>query len=248
MKIVRRVIRKAARHRAKRRGIHPPILNEAVNFEKRCIFIAVPKTGTTSVRLQIRPQGPPLINNPHLDIVQVRDLLYVHLLRNALGKNRAFPSESTPSNAEIRDQAAATFTDLFKFSAVRNPWARAASIYSRREGVETREELSFADFCAKHYYASDTCIHPTRHRNQLDWLCDEHSRCVMDYVYKLEEFDKAIGEIANRTDGRIILQNQVANKNPESASRSYRDLYNQETKSIIAKRFEKDIDHFKYAF
>jgi hypothetical protein len=226
----------------------PLILNEAVNFEKQVIFIAVPKTGTTSVRSQLRQEGIPLIRNPHLDIVQVRDSLYVYFLRRALGGNKSFPSDSVLTNAEIRTQAKDVFLTFFKFSAVRNPWARAVSLYSRREGVITKDKLSFGEFCKNHFYASDTCGQPTLHHNQLDWLCDEEGQCIMDYVYKLEDFDQAIKEIAERTNGRLQLATKTANRNPSSLSRSYRELYTEETRNMIAKRFERDIDYFKYTF
>jgi hypothetical protein len=224
------------------------MLNEAVNFEKQCIFIAVPKTGTTSVRSQLRQQGIPLIGNPHLNILQVRDCLYVYFLKQALGQNKSFPSECISSDADLRLKAKETFESLFKFSAVRNPWARTVSLYSRREGVKTRGIISFEEFCKNHCYASDTCLHTTLHQNQLDWLCDENGRCIMDYIYRLEDFDQAINEIAERTNGRVQLERKNANRNPNSDSRSYRDLYTEETRKLIAKRFEKDIDRFKYTF
>lgn len=225
-----------------------PVFNEAVNFEKRCIFIAVPKTGTTSVRSQLRQEGDAFIPNPHLDILQVRDSLYVYFLANALGRNRTFPSASVPADAELRARAAEVFQTYFKFSAVRNPWARAVSLYARREGVQVRGRLSFEAFCRDHFHASDTCRQPTRHRNQLDWLCDESGRLAVDYVYRLEDFEDAIGEIERLTNGRVRLARRTANSNPDSRSLSYRDVHTQETRAIIAQRFEKDIDYFKYAF
>ena len=224
------------------------ILNEAVNFDKQCIFIAVPKTGTTSIRAQLKQKGIPLIRNPHLNIVQIRDALYVYFLKQALGKNESFPSESVPSDADLRSKAKEVFDSFFKFSAVRNPWARAVSLYSRCEGIKTRDKILFEEFCKNHLYASDTCRHPTSHQNQLDWLCDENGRCIMDYVYRLEDFDKSVNEIAERTNGRVQIERMHANRNPNSESRSYRDLYTEETRKLIAKRFEKDIDNFKYTF
>lgn len=95
-------------------------------------------------------------------------------------------------------------------------------------------------------YASDSCRHPTLHHNQLDWICDEDGQCIMDYVYRLEDFDQAINEIAERTDGRIQLASKKANQNPNSGSESYRDLYTEETRKLIASRFQKDIEFFKY--
>ncbi len=224
------------------------ILNEAVNFEKQCIFIAVPKTGTTTVRSQLRQKGAPFIRNPHLNIMQIRDSLYVYLLKQSLGQNTSFPSQSVPADAELRAKARDIFDTFFKFSAVRNPWARAVSLYFRREGVECRGSMSFEEFCKNHIYASDTCHHPTLHKNQLDWMCDDRGQCLMDYVYRLEDFDKARKEIAEQTDGRVLLEDKNVNRNPESNSRSYREFYTETTKKLIAKAFEKDIDRFKYTY
>jgi hypothetical protein len=173
-------------------ALEPFILNEAVNFEKKCIFIAIPKTASSTVRFQLSQRGNPLIGNPHLSILQIRDSLYVYFLMQVLGRNESFPSVSVPSDTDLRAQAKKIFDSFFKFSAVRNPWARAVSLYSRREGVVTKDKFSFTDFCKNLLYASDTCRHPTLHHNQLDWLCDEDGHCIMDYVYRLEDWDKAI--------------------------------------------------------
>ena len=248
MEQIKKIIRKVIGNTPRPQKSKPLMLNEAVNFEKRAIFIAVPKTGTTSVRQQLKQNGTPLIGNPHLNIVQVRDSLYVYFLKLSLGKNKSFPSESIPTDADLRASANDVFKTFFKFSAVRNPWARAASLYYRREGLQVNDSLSFDKFCRNHHYASDTCRHPTLHKNQLDWLCDENGKCLMDYVYKLEDFDDAINEIAERTNGRLQLASKTANRNPNSLSLTYRELYTEETKKIIAKRFEKDIDYFKYTF
>ncbi len=223
-------------------------LNEALNLELQCIFIAIPKTGTTTVREQIRPVGIPIIDEPHLSIMQVRDTMYTYLLMKNLSTNLKYPTEGVRTDAEVRQQCREVFESCFKFSAVRNPWARAVSLYFRREGVPVSKLMSFEDFCDQHIYASDTCRRPTLHKNQIDWLVDESGNIVMDYVYKLEEFDDAIKEIRDQTRGRINLVNQQANTNPESKSTKYRDMYNQRTKEIIASRFEKDVDYFKYAF
>lgn len=223
------------------------ILNEAVNFEKEIIFIAIPKTGTTTVRTQIKQTGIPLIGNSHLDICQIQDLIYIYLLKENLGKNRNFPTRNIANDADLRLKSKKIFDTFFKFSAVRNPWARAVSLYSRK-GVKLMENISFEEFCKNHFYASDTCLHPTIHKNQLDWLTSNSGQILMDYIYKVEEFEKAIDEIKERTNGRLILDNIKLNVNPNSKSNNYRDIYNYETRKIIEKRFEKDIDYFKYTF
>lgn len=65
---------------------------------------------------------------------------------------------------------------------------------------------------------------------------------------KLEEFEKEVAKIAEMTGGRVVLQVKSANFNPGSKSRSYRDMYSDKTRRMIAVAFEKDIDMFKYSF
>lgn len=226
----------------------PFFLNEAVNFDKQVIFIAVPKTGTTTVRTQLRQKGKPLIPNPHLNIMQVRDTLYTYLLRVALAQNTEFPTDGVFTDAEIRARTQQVFDTFFKFSAVRNPWARTVSLFFRREGVQVKDNISFETFCERHLYASDTCKQPTLHKNQLDWMIDETGNFAMDYVYKVEKFSKAIKEIEEHTDGRLQLQYIKSNANPNSRSKTYRDLYSDRSRKLIAERFYKDIDFFKYTF
>ena len=228
---------------------HPRELNAAINFELAAIFIAIPKTGTTSIRDQIAPKPPHLIPADHLDLMQLRDALYPHLLVRALNRNRGFPTEGVPSDAEVRAKARKVFEEFFKFSSVRNPWARAVSLYYRGEGVQIpTDTLSFAAFCERHVYASDTCRKPTLHRNQLDWITDETGRIAVDCVYKIEEIDRGIDEVRERTNGRINLEVLRRNVNSRSKSETYRDLYDDATRQLIARHFEKDIDTFKYVF
>lgn len=222
--------------------------NESVNFEKQAIFIAIPKTGTTTVRSQFAQKGNDFIPNPHLSIMQVRDALYTYLLKTSLGKNHQFPSVNVSTDASLRTYAKEIFDSFFKFSSVRNPWDRAVSLFLRGEGVQMRNKLSFDNFCEHHWYASDTCLHPTLHENQLDWLCDETGDCIMDYVYKIEEFEIAISEIEERTNGRVRLKYRKLNTNSKSGSKNYREFYSDRTCNMIAEKFKKDINFFRYTF
>jgi len=226
------------------------LLNEAVNFEREAIFIAVPRTGTTSIRKQLAQPGPKLIDNPHLTILQVRDSLYTHFLLNALGRNRSFPTDAdaVPSDADVRRQAADTFTNFFKFASVRNPWTRALSLYKRRQGLQLSDKMDFETFCETLTYASDTCSHPTRVLNQLDWMTDESGALLVDYVLRLEDLDNGIREINDRTDGRLGLKVLHLNNNPASNPDSYREAYSARARAQVAALFQRDIDHFGYEF
>ena len=228
--------------------MHHVILNEAINFEKKVIFVAIPKNGTTSVRSQLVQRGRALVPNPHLSITQIRDSIYTFLLLKALGQNRSFPSREVQSDEDVRNESKLVFSTFFKFSGVRNPWARAFSLFMRREGIQTVSKISFEQFCENLTYASDTCMHPTLHRNQFDWLCDKSGNCLMDYVFRLEEFDLAVDEISRRSHGRLELKTKRLNSNPKIPSQAYREVYSARSKRLIAERFARDIELFKYQF
>ena len=61
-------------------------------------------------------------------------------------------------------------------------------------------------FIENHLYASDTCVHPTLHKNQLDWISDDNGKILLDYIFKLENFSNAIEDIFERTNGLIRLE------------------------------------------
>ena len=146
--------------------------------------------------------------------------------------------------SQIKNDSASFFSNAFKFSSVRNPWERAVSLFFRKEGVQDQKNLSFDQFIENHLYASDTCVHPTLHKNQLDWICDDNGKILLDYVFKLENFSNAIEDIFERTNGLIRLENTVANKNESSKSSEYRNLYSEKTKNMIAKDSKKTLIHF----
>ena len=245
--------------------------NESVNLELGCIFIAIPKTGTSSIRHQVRSKGPYMISTPHLNIAQVKSILYPYFLTCNLGLNRELPStENVATDQEVREHSKKIFATTFKFASVRNPWARTLSLFKRKEGIQSSEKLTFSEFVQTIRYASDTCHHPLKTKCQIDWLKDKNGKLCMDYIFKLEELDAAINEISELTRNRIKLENIQINtgnsprgklgkaiallqrKNKlnlrQKPTDSYRAAYSDQDKKTIEKLFAEDIDYFKYSF
>ena len=221
--------------------------NEAVNFDLGCIFIAVPKTGTTSIRSQVRSRGPYMIDNPHLTISQIQSIFYPYFLKCSLGRNNNFPfSGEVESDSSVREKSRKLFSKMFKFGSVRNPWARTFSLYRRKEGIQVSSQISFSEFVGAICCASETCVHPLKTVSQLDWFRDENGMVVMDYIFKLEEIGKACEEIRELTGGRVILDNQRRNVNPMKAS--YKDAYTLKDRKLVEKLFQEEIDFFGYIF
>ena len=222
-------------------------VNEAINFPLNCIFVAIPKTGTTSIMDQVASKGNHFIKTPHLTINQLRDIIYPYLLTCNLSTNSSYPTtDFHPSDEDIVNASKKLFDEMYKFGSVRNPWARVYSLYTREEGLESKDKMSFARFIDRLSYSSDTCIHPLRTKCQLDWFEDREGNVIADYIYKVEEMDEAVVKIREQTDGMISIRKKHLNR--VNKPDKYKEIYSGYDKKVVEKLFEKDIDYFKYTF
>ena len=126
-----------------------------ISHRHKCIFVEVPKTGSSSIRAIIG-KSP----KPHMDLSEIKKVMetcwtpydelkhrileYLYLLRS---KRRC---------AEIGRQQ---FNSYFKFGFVRNPWDRVVSLYERTEPLQMKDKMSFDQFVNWIQYSSSTCIH-----------------------------------------------------------------------------------------
>ncbi len=182
-----------------------------VNHQYKCIFIEVPKTGSTSIRDVLG--HPP---KPHLDISEIK--------------------------AEIDDLI---FEEYFKFGLIRNPWDRVVSLYLRNEGLTMKDKMSFEDFVYWIQNSSDTCIHPTPKKNQLDWFTDVNGQILVDRIYKFEKLEEAWEDISKKIN--VYHQLPHLNKNANK-KRHYTEFYTLKTKEVIERKFAIDINYFSYQF
>ena len=127
-----------------------------ISDKLKCIFVEVPKTGTTSIRKIIGDPEKPH-RKPHMNIYQI-----------------------------ARETQKEKFYAYFKFGFVRNPWDRAVSLYERREGLQLKSKMTFDEFIEWMKFSSCTCVHPVPHRYQLDWFVSPHGDVIVDFIGKFE--------------------------------------------------------------
>ncbi len=214
-----------------------------INREFKCIFIEVPKTGSTSIRKIV---GEP--RKPHLDMVEIENKILEH-----------FPFENFHNYTNIdyiyRRTIPRTLraklgrnvlSDYYKFGFVRNPWSRTVSLYNRTEGIQMRNKMSFEEFVQWIEYSSDTCLHPSRKVNQIDWFKNAQGEIAIDYIGKFESLNEDWSRIAKQlgTDRELPHLNQ--NKN--STGKHYTEYYNSTTREIIRRKFIGDIEYLGYDF
>ena len=216
-----------------------------INYKKKCIFIEVPKTGSTSIRNII---GFP--SKPHLDVNEVKkkliktsfdDVVRINLGDNILSKTI---TKLTPKWIK-KKYGIRLFNSFYKFGFVRNPWSRVVSLYLRNEGIQKKNEMTFGEFVSWIENSSDTSIHPSPKKNQLDWFIDENGNVLVDYIGKFETLDKDWQNISSQ----MSMVDELPHENKNSkVNKHYTEYYNEYTKEIIREKFKIDIEYFKYDF
>jgi hypothetical protein len=207
-----------------------------ISQKYKCIFIEVPKTGSTSIRAVL---GHP--KKPHLDIVQTKQELECILQLSYLYDR---PDDAWDPDKPKR-MADSIFEEFFKFGFVRNPWDRTVSLYERKEGIQLSGEMTFEEFVEWINYSSDTCIHPTRHKNQLDWFVNDEGKVLVDFIGRFERLQDDWKQIC----GKLAIDTTLPHVNPNlNCRKHYTEYYSTKTKEMIASKFGVDVEYFGYEF
>jgi hypothetical protein len=213
-----------------------------ISHKLKCIFIEVPKTASTSIR-EVLGFSP----KPHLDIIETkREMISNWPFPKRLGKlsklnefNRLIPTKLRKNTVEKQ------FSNYYKFGFVRNPWDRVVSLYLRKEGIKMSDKLTFEEFTNWIQNSSDTSIHSSVHKNQLDWFLDENGKVIVDFIGKFENLED---------DYKIIMKKLGVDKELPHANNGnnnklhYAEYYTPKTIDIITKKFKVDIEYFGYEF
>lgn len=149
------------------------------------------------------------------------------------------------------------FESYFKFSIVRNPWDRLVSAFTfLRQGGLTKEdrmwaEKNIASFASFHRFVTTwvnfTNIYSYHHFiPQHEFLLDPKTQKLsVDFVGRFENLGLDFQQICRNMNvsAELLEQNKTLGRNMD-----YRTYYDSETKNIVAKVYEKDIELFKYVF
>jgi hypothetical protein len=211
-----------------------------ISHRYRCIFIEVPKTGSTSVRALL---GTP--TKPHQNLWQIRYLMETEWTGGERLRDRLASSAYLwLSKDGRRRRGHRQFDEYFKFGFVRNPWDRLVSLYERREGLMLKDRMSFPDFVDWCRYSSSTCNHALPHRYQLDWFVDPHGKVLADFIGRFETLDRDWETVA----ARLGVESSLPHQNQNPGRKHYTEYYDARTRAIVADRFAVDIEYFGYEF
>lgn len=220
-----------------------------ISHKHKFIYVAIPKTGSQSIRQ---------ILNPFADITSrhLHDDPYYHHTRAK----------------SLRDHFKKNgwdWDEYFKFTMVRNPWAHLVSkwkyinqtVYFHENKIEhvnepfakrSKQLLTKLDFDFNNFvvYWRDANPQSVKHIDmmwycdQIEWILDNEDNNLLDYIGKVENFHESVDHI---TDKIGIPQQQIPHKN-KTNHKHYTEYYNDTTRRIVAEKSAKDIEYFNYKF
>jgi hypothetical protein len=151
------------------------------------------------------------------------------------------------SMAEIQEVLTpGQFDDYFKFSFVRDPWDRIASLYFYRTRRSRNIEKSFERWLQHQWKLIRRGMADKYILAQTEWLKGRDGKIVVDFVGRFENLDNDWGKICDNIGIRTIqLPMKKVGKKHGSV---YRDFYTDRSLKIHKKMYGEDIDYLGYTF
>lgn len=197
------------------------------------IFVAIPKTGTHSVRQALRQHMGPqdleqvgLFVKKHFPIPELARLQHGHL---SLMQIRPY----------LRDEE---WQGFFKFAFVRNPFDRFVSYCA----FMTRDQGSFErdpKGVMRHFLAQPPLQHLLFQPQHL-LITDVAGNLLADHIGRVEEMQRSYDEICER----IGIPTAVLDKVNSSKRADYHQYYDQALIDGVAKLYSRDLELFGYEF
>ena len=143
------------------------------------------------------------------------------------------------------------WSGLFTFSIVRNPWARAFSLFRYRvANEEIPENVNFTEYLRlikriNTRHKATPYVYKGYFYPMSNYIYDHEGKIMVDYIGRYESLQKSFSYIINRiglTDGPSKVFEKLGN------SEDYRQTYTQEGIDIVSQCYADDIENFGYQF
>ena len=204
-----------------------------ISHQHRFISVAIPKTGTHSVRRALRTHlGPD-------DLEQVR--LFVE-------KSFPFPELARLGHGhitllQIRPFIEEAFDSYFKFAFVRNPFDRFVSYCSfmtRQDGAFDRDPKAVM----RRFLFERPPLRHLQFQPQHVFICGEEGELLADELGRVEQMQESYDSIC----ARIGIPSAPLERANSSRRGHYRDYYDQQLIDGVARFYARDLELFGYEY
>lgn len=223
-----------------------------ISHRYKCIFIHIPKCAGTSIETALGHfdnhegrggqdhRSIRMIEKPVLTPAFLSDTENFFELSRRI--RHRFRRVKNPLNQET--VTADQYRNYFKFTFVRNPWARAFSWYKNvmrdeihKKNHQISTQIPFKEFLKR--FSGEGMLKP-----QTYWLKSFDGKLHLDFIGKFEKLEEDFETIKEALDiPEISLPHRISGSNKD-----YRDFYDDESIELIKHIYHKEIDLFNYSF
>lgn len=215
-----------------------------ISHKFKFLSICIPKTATKSLRHTLS-QYIDITGNP-----------------NAKNKETFYQHEIAKSAKQKFIERQWDWNDYFKYTIIRNPWARYASLYTwSQHTYEEFKKLPYESLNPIHKHHLSTFDAMYNKDSKLDnvailkriinsnqsqdefYLID--NQIAVNYIGRMENIDRDFLHICKMVNIDTPPKLKYENK---SYAYSYKDLYNQELVDLVAQKEKYTIDHYGYQY
>ena len=223
-----------------------------ISHQYKCIFIHIPKCAGTSIEAALghfdKYQGRGKQDHRSIRMIE-QPLPAPHLLFSKENYSELmrrlrynFRSSENPNNKITVTKS--QHKSYFKFTFVRNPWARAFSLYKNimRDEIHKRKHRLNAN-CSLNEFLR---LHVGKGmlRPQTYWIKDFKGAIPLDYIGRFENLREDFKTALKMMGApEIILPHRG-----KGSGADYREHYDKESIDIVAKSYQSEIELFGYSF
>ena len=224
-----------------------------ISHKYKCIHIHIPKCAGTSIEKALGHfdghegrngqdhRTIRMIEQPWLNISSITSI--PNLKELFLRARHKMINKTNPKNHET--VTSTQYVKYFKFTIVRNPYARIYSWYTnvlndkvQLQHFRISKDIEFHDYlnrCLKNSYMI---------RQQVYWLKNFEGKIKLDYIGKFEEIDKVFEEISQH----LSIKNISFPHEKKSKIVNYKTCYNDKSIDLVTKYYKDDLKVFNYKF
>ena len=193
-----------------------------ISLTKKYVFIRVFKTGSTTIREELKKNDP----DAGLELLERRNGIRTKHVKSYWIKENIF------------SKLGLNWVEYFKFGFVRNPWDRELSNYFYNHGeLKPPKDVSFKEW-VNIRLQKDGEIY-TSNRPQCEYITD------VDYIARFENFEEEVKYIFNRI-GVSISQPLMHIRKTEH--KPYWEYYDDVDIMKVYEWYKKDIEMYNYEF
>jgi hypothetical protein len=209
-----------------------------ISYDKRCIFIHIPKCGGTSIENVIWPRPE--------DLTEAN--LWWGFVSKYHNKYQTGGLQHLLARQVRSEVGLEIFNSFYKFTIVRNPWDRIVSQFAY---MQTRPDLM--DFIGMQpdteFKAYLGLIQKKQHVQwmpQTDFILDQDGTLLVDKIGRLESIEKDSNEVF---DILGVCREQDKNFHANRSERKSIDhYYDQESAEMVGEIYSSDISYLNYGF